>query len=123
MSRIVAIANLLTSTSSAGKTTQVRGADALNVPLGLTTSEVLADLDALESLLALPPPETLKILEQLTAVKNPELKKSLDMRLSGVPAMMVTELLTSPSPPRANRRERHTRRVDAAQPLAPPGEH
>lgn len=84
VSRIVAIANLPDLSRAHGKTTQVRGADALNVPLGLTTSEVLADLDALESLLALPPPETLKILEQLTAVKNPELKKSLDMRLSGV---------------------------------------
>lgn len=84
VSRIVAIANLPDLSRADGKTTQVRGADALNVPLGLTTDEVLADLDALERLLAVPAPETLKILEQLTAMKNPQIKKSLDARLSAV---------------------------------------
>lgn len=84
VSRIVAVANLPGLTRVDGKTTQVRGADALNVPIGLTSNEVLSDLDVLESILAVPPPESLKILEQLTAVKNPELKKALDARLSAV---------------------------------------
>lgn len=84
VSRIVAVANLPRLARADGKLTQVRGADALNLPIGLTAAEVLADLDVLESVLAGPPPEHLKILEQLTAVKNPELKKTLDARLSAV---------------------------------------
>jgi uncharacterized protein (TIGR04141 family) len=84
VSRIVAIANLTDLSRADGKATQVRGADALNVPIGLTADEVLADLDMLERLLAVSPPDILKILEQLTAVKNPEIMKALDARLSGV---------------------------------------
>lgn len=84
VSRIVAVANLPGLARVDGQATQVRGADALNLPIGLTSTEVLADLDVLESTLAVPPPESLKILEQLTAVKNPELKKALEARLSDV---------------------------------------
>lgn len=84
VSRIVAVANLPGLASVDGNTIQVRGADALNVPIGLTASEVLADLDVLESTLAVAPPESLKILEQLAAVKNPEMKKTLEARLSTV---------------------------------------
>lgn len=84
VSRIVAIANLPGLARAEGQTTQVRGADALNVPIGLTPIEVLADLDVLESTLAASPPDSLKILEQLAEVRNPELKKALDAQLSAV---------------------------------------
>lgn len=84
VSRVVAIANLPDLSRSDGKPIQVRGADALNVPIGRTPDEVIADLDMLEQLLAVQPPAALKILEQLTAVKNPETKKALDTYLSAV---------------------------------------
>jgi uncharacterized protein (TIGR04141 family) len=63
---------------------QVRGADALNVPIGRTPVEVISDIDMLEKLLAKQPPAALKVLEQLTAVKNPDTRKALDARLSAV---------------------------------------
>lgn len=84
VSRVVAIANLPALSRSDGKPIYVRGADALNVPIGRTPDEVIADIDMLEQLLAVQPPAALKILEQLTAVKNPETKKALDRRLSAV---------------------------------------
>jgi uncharacterized protein (TIGR04141 family) len=67
VSRIVAIASLPDLSRSDGAPLQVRGADALNVPIGRTADEVAADLDMLERLLAVDPPAELKILEQLTA--------------------------------------------------------
>lgn len=82
VSRIVAAAELPMLSKSAGEPLQIRGADALNVPLGHTPAEVLADLDALEELLARDPHPSLKLLEQLAAVRNPETKKSLDALLS-----------------------------------------
>nr|WP_269813500.1 DUF6119 family protein [Ornithinimicrobium sediminis] len=82
VSRIVAIANLPDLSRADGMPIQLRGADALNVPIGLTPDEVTADIDMLENNLAVPPPESLKILEQLTAIKNPEVRKTLDARLS-----------------------------------------
>jgi len=82
VSRIVAIANLPSLSRSDGKPLQIRGADALNVPLGLSTDEVLADLDALEQLLANEPLPALKLLEQLAVVKNPATKERLDEHLS-----------------------------------------
>ena len=84
VSRIVAIANLPDLSRSDGEPLQVRGADALSVPIGRTPDEVIADLDMLERLLAVEPPAALRILEQLTAVKNPETKEALDGRLSAV---------------------------------------
>lgn len=84
VSRVVAMANLPGLSRSDGKPIQVRGADALNVPIGRTPDEVVADLDTLERLLATPAPPALEVLEQLTAVKNPETKKALDRRLSAV---------------------------------------
>lgn len=84
VSRIVAIANLPGLSRSDGEPLQVRGADALNVPVGRSADEVAADLDMLEQLLATDPPAELRILEQLTAVKNPETKAALDGRLSDV---------------------------------------
>ncbi|GGR44613.1 uncharacterized protein (TIGR04141 family) [Nocardioides luteus] len=82
VSRVVAIANLPSLSRSDGKPFQIRGADALNVPLGRTPAEVISDLDALETLLAKKPPEALKLLEQLTAVKNPDVKDRLDVVLA-----------------------------------------
>lgn len=82
VSRIVAIAHLPQLSRAHGEPLQIRGADALNVPLGLSADEVLTDLDVLEQLLATEPLPELKLLEQLAAVKNPETKESLDARLS-----------------------------------------
>lgn len=82
VSRVVAIADLSALSRSGGESLQIRGADALNVPLGLTAEEVLADLDVLESLLAIEPLPSLKLLEQLAVVKNPETNKRLDDLLS-----------------------------------------
>lgn len=82
VSRVVAFAYLPALSRSAGEPLQIRGADALNVPLGHTADEVLADLDVLEDLLAIDPLPSLKILEQLAAVKNPETKERLDGLLS-----------------------------------------
>lgn len=82
VSRIVAIADLANLSRSTGELLQIRGSDALNVPLGLTAEEVLTDLDVLEDLLATDPLPSLKILEQLAAVKNPETRKRLDDLLS-----------------------------------------
>lgn len=82
VSRIVGAAELPMLSRCAGDPLQIRGADALNVPLGDTAAEVLADLDALEDLLAKEPHPSLKLLEQLAAVRNPETKKRLDAALS-----------------------------------------
>lgn len=82
VSRIVANANLPALSQSTGEPLQLRGADALNVPIGLSARDVLADLDEIERVLATEPPEQLKILEQLSAVKNPEMKERLDQQLS-----------------------------------------
>lgn len=82
VSRIVAIAHLPQLSHSDGKPLQIRGADALNVPLGVSAEEVLADLDMFEQLLATEPLPELKLLEQLAVVKNPETKKQLDAMLS-----------------------------------------
>lgn len=82
VSRIVAVAHLPTLSRSGGEPLQIRGSDALNVPLGHTSAEVLADLDVLERLLTSEPHPSLKLLEQLAAVKNPETKATLDGRLS-----------------------------------------
>ncbi|MEV8222307.1 DUF6119 family protein [Dietzia maris] len=82
VSRIVAVADLPTLSHSGGRPLQIRGADALNVPLGHSPEEVLADIEELEQILASDPLPDLKILEQLAAVKNPELKERLNDLLS-----------------------------------------
>lgn len=82
VSRIVAIAHLPQLSHSDGKPLQIRGADALNVPLGVSAEEALADLDMLEQLLDSEPLPELKLLEQLAVVKNPETKRKLDAMLS-----------------------------------------
>lgn len=82
VSRIVASASLPQLSRSNGEPLQIRGADALNVPIGLSPDEVLGDLDKLETLLCKDPLPKLKILEQLAIVKNPETKEQLDLQLS-----------------------------------------
>lgn len=79
----MAVADLEGLSRSDGEPLQIRGSDALNVPLGLTPEEVLADLDVLEKLLKTDPLPSLKLLEQLAAVRNPETRKRLDELLSG----------------------------------------
>ena len=49
---------------------RVRGADALSVPLGLTPTELVADLKVLEALLSQKPRAELQVLEQLVPVKK-----------------------------------------------------
>lgn len=82
VSRIVAPAALSGLSRSGGKPLQIRGADALNVPIGLTGEEVIADLLLLEQLLATDPNPELKLLDQLAIVKNPETKSQVEDRLS-----------------------------------------
>lgn len=53
-----------------GKEFRVRGADAVSVPLGLTPSALLTDLQVLNDLLAQNPPSELQALEQLVPVKK-----------------------------------------------------
>lgn len=82
VSRIVAPATLAGLSRSGEKPLQIRGADALNVPIGLTGEEVIADLVELEEILATEPSPELKLLDQLAIVKNPETKSQLDDLLS-----------------------------------------
>ena len=82
VSRVVAAADLTGLSWSTDTLIQVRGADALNAPIGRSAHEVIKDLDVLEKTLLLKPPEELKLLEQLTIVKNPALREVLDGSLS-----------------------------------------
>ncbi|MBO0607643.1 DUF6119 family protein [Myceligenerans salitolerans] len=54
----------------------VRGADALNIPLGRTAADLVADLDCIEALLATEPPEGMQVLEQLVPVRKPATRVS-----------------------------------------------
>lgn len=82
VSRIVAIADLPHLSHGDEKPLQIRGADALNIPLGASAEDVLSDLNAFEDLLRADPLPELKLFEQLAVVKNPETKKQLDALLS-----------------------------------------
>ncbi|MEU4360286.1 DUF6119 family protein [Promicromonospora sp. NPDC023987] len=65
-----------------GKTT-VRGADALNIPLGRTARDLVADLDHIETLLAADPPPGMSVLEQLVPIRKPaSLVSALDQQLA-----------------------------------------
>lgn len=83
VSRIVADAELTQLSRANDDKVQIRGADALSLPIGLNAAEVLDDLDYLEELLSEEPIEQLKAFEQLTAIKNPETRKKLDDLLCG----------------------------------------
>ena len=78
VSRIVAEAELTQLSRANDNKVQIRGADALSLPIGLNAAEVLADIDYLEELLSEEPIEQLKPFEQLTAIRNPETRKKLD---------------------------------------------
>ncbi len=63
----------------------IRGADALNIPLGRKPEQLLADLDVLDTLLEQPASPGLEALEQLVAIKHPEeLIQSLEAKLNAV---------------------------------------
>lgn len=82
VSRIVANAEIPTLSHSQGESLQIRGSDALNIPVAISAEEVIADLDELERILKAEPLPGLKLLEQLSEVKNPETKEQLDNTLS-----------------------------------------
>ncbi|TKJ28481.1 DUF6119 family protein [Blastococcus sp. CCUG 61487] len=54
------------------KPVTIRGADALNIPLGRKPDHLLGDLDLLETILDKPASPGLESLEQLVAIKHPE---------------------------------------------------
>lgn len=61
----------------------VRGADALSVPLARTPAALIADLDAIDQVLAKDAPPELSVLEQLVAIKHqPELTTRLESSLA-----------------------------------------
>ena len=65
------------------KAMTIRGADALNIPLGRKPEQLLADLDVLDSMLEKPASPGLESLEQLVAIKHPEsLIKGLNAKLN-----------------------------------------
>lgn len=80
VSRLSAIAEINTSRAS-NKPLRVRGADALNLPVGLNPEEVLKDLQELERILKSEPQDALKMLDQLALVRNPGTKDQLNSNL------------------------------------------
>ena len=82
VTRVVATAEI--PRLSVGKAFKLRGADALNVPLGRTPKSLLADLEAIEDALSKPAQKDLEILEQLVAVKKgSDIAGQLDAMLVG----------------------------------------
>jgi uncharacterized protein (TIGR04141 family) len=77
VSRVVGSASLPGLTGGSGKIT-IRGADALNVPLGKDASALLDDLDLIREALDQPPLPGLEALEQLTPVKDRETIDTLE---------------------------------------------
>ena len=71
VSRLVGKAEIPSVTGGGNRIT-IRGSDALSVPVGRSPESLLADLDALDALLAQDPVEGLEILEQLRAIKRGE---------------------------------------------------
>lgn len=78
VSRVVGTARLEGLSRAHPDGFQIRGADAVNLPLGLTPSEVLSDLRAITAGLAAEPHEDLRLLEQLVQERNPRLRRHLD---------------------------------------------
>ena len=56
--------------SSGGDTTEIRGADSINLPLARSTSELMSDLDQIEVLLKRDPQPQLALIEQLKLIKK-----------------------------------------------------
>lgn len=81
VTRLVAKAEI-PSLTAGGRASTIRGADALNLPLGTKPATLLADLDQLEVILSQPAAVELEMLEQLVAVKHrPELTTRLEEEL------------------------------------------
>lgn len=80
ISRVVGTARLAELSRSREGGFQLRGADAVNLPWGLTASDVLADLRVLARTLRLEPAKDLKLLEQLIQERNPAVKGRLEPR-------------------------------------------
>lgn len=75
--RIITEANLY----GIGKNIKIKGSDSLSVPLPTSPQELLDGIDQLETILNQPVPESLKSLDHLTHVKNPDLKNQLEQSL------------------------------------------
>lgn len=82
VTRLVAKAEIATLTGG-GKPIRIRGADALSVPLGKKPGRLLKDLDELGKILRRKVPDKeLALLEQLVAVKNPNVLDELEADLA-----------------------------------------
>ncbi|SNR67990.1 sporadically distributed protein, TIGR04141 family [Haloechinothrix alba] len=82
VTRLVAKAKIEGLTAGANPLV-IRGADALNMPLGRRPDALLADLDLIDSILNLQAPAELEVLEQLVAIKNQtKLKDRLESQLA-----------------------------------------
>ena len=76
------VANAQLSGLSVDKSFKLRGADALNLPLGRTPEALLSDLDLIEGALQKPAVKDLEVLEQLvTLKKNSDIAARLDGEL------------------------------------------
>ncbi|MDP9396641.1 MAG: TIGR04141 family sporadically distributed protein [Actinomycetota bacterium] len=87
VTRLVAKAEI-TSLTGGGKPIRLRGADALSIPLGKKPEQLVKDLDLLAEILRAEPRPELALLEQLVAVRSPELIDDLEVELGdalGVP--------------------------------------
>lgn len=81
VTRLVAKAEI-PSLTAGGKPLRIRGSDALSVPLGKTPGELVKDLGVLDEILNKNPPlPELAILEQLVAVKDPDVIDRLESEL------------------------------------------
>jgi uncharacterized protein (TIGR04141 family) len=81
VTRLVAKAEI-PSLTAGSKPIRIRGADALSLPLGKTPEQLVKDLDVLDEILhATPPLPELAVLEQLVALKDPEIIDRLEQAL------------------------------------------
>ncbi|MCL1899189.1 MAG: TIGR04141 family sporadically distributed protein [Promicromonosporaceae bacterium] len=82
VSRVVALADLSEFSASRRSPLQIKGSDALNLPISCDPIKALSDLDQLEEILKQEPSEELRALEQLTKISNPDRVTELDALLS-----------------------------------------
>ncbi len=81
VTRLVAKAEI-PSLTAGSKPIRIRGADALSVPLGKTPEQLIKDLDVLDEILhARAPLPELGVLEQIVALKDPEILDRLEQAL------------------------------------------
>lgn len=86
VTRIITKANL----DGIGNNIKNKGADSLSIPLPTSPQELLDGINQLETILNQPVPESLKALDHLSLVKNPDLKNELQQ-------FFVEELLSNNS--------------------------